>query len=179
MWLGIGDLINRFRTDMLNLPSLNMREATTIMINERVPYTHCWSPSLVPRPADWPDQVDISGFFFLDLSTTYTNPSHQLIDFLGLPNGTHEQTAPLAPPVFIGFGSITGHDADRLLDVILTALHRTGYRALLSGFNVSSERLTKNILQIGEMPYDWLFQHGSCRVEPPIDRSIDRCHLNF
>ncbi|CAF5094895.1 unnamed protein product, partial [Rotaria magnacalcarata] len=37
----------------------------------------------------------------------------------------------LSSIIYIGFGSITGNDSDRLLHVVLEALKKTGYRALL------------------------------------------------
>ena len=130
------------------------------MIDEKIPYTYCWSPSLVPKPSDWPFYIDVSGFFFLDLATNYTTPPEDLLDFLGLTHQANDDAEKRSPPIFIGFGSITGHDSDRLLDVILKTLLRTGHRALLSGFDIDADRLPKTIFKIGDIPYDWLFQHG-------------------
>ena len=30
---------------------------------QRVPFVKMWSPSLVPKPKDWPDYVDVVGAF--------------------------------------------------------------------------------------------------------------------
>jgi UDP:flavonoid glycosyltransferase YjiC (YdhE family) len=119
------------------------------MIDERVPYTYCWSPSLVPKPDDWPAHIDVCGFFFLDLATNYT-PPEDLVRFLEAGD----------PPIYIGFGSITGHDPRRLLKVVLKALNATGYRALLSGLAKETDQLPSNVLRIDNCPHDWLFQHG-------------------
>ena len=54
MWLGIGDLVNKFRRNVLDLPSLHMRQAISMMVDEKVPHTYCWSRSVVPKPSDWP-----------------------------------------------------------------------------------------------------------------------------
>ncbi|CAF4415893.1 unnamed protein product, partial [Adineta steineri] len=102
----------------------------------------------VPKPADWPAHIDVSGFFFLNLATDY-KPPKDILQFLKSGD----------PPIYIGFGSITGHDSDRILEVVLEALKTTGYRALLSGFETDSDELSDNILKINNCPHDWLFQH--------------------
>lgn len=160
MWLGIGDLINKFRHTTLGLPSLHIRHVPSLMVDEKVPFTYCWSPSLVPKPPDWPFYIDVSGYFFLDLASSYTNPPNDLLDFLGLCSTLNSRTEDISPPIFIGFGSITGHDSHRLQNIILDALMQTGYRALLSGFDIDTNRLPKTILKIDDVPHDWLFQHG-------------------
>ncbi|CAF4814694.1 unnamed protein product, partial [Rotaria socialis] len=63
-WSSMHNIINEFRKNVLGLAPLHMRQAVRLMIDERVPHTYCWSPSLVPKPADWPSHIDISGFFF-------------------------------------------------------------------------------------------------------------------
>ena len=143
------NIINEFRKDTLGLPVLHTRQAVGIMMDEHVPHTYCWSPSLVPKPSDWPTHIDVSGFFFLNLATNY-KPPDDLLHFL--------KKDP--PPIYIGFGSITGHDSARILNVVLDALEQTGYRALLSGFDVDKNKLSDNILKIENCPHDWLFQHG-------------------
>ena len=143
------DIINEFRKDILGLSTLHTRQAVRLIINEHVPYTYCWSPSFVPKPADWSSHIDIAGFFFLDLATNYTPPD-DLVRFLKAGD----------PPIYIGFGSITGHDPRRILKVILNALVVTGYRALLSGLAKDTDLLPDNVFLIGNCPHDWLFQHG-------------------
>jgi UDP:flavonoid glycosyltransferase YjiC (YdhE family) len=155
----MGDLINQFREQTLNLPSLNNRQAIGMMIDEHVPHTYCWSPSLVPKPSDWPDYLDVCGFFFLDLATNY-QPPEDLLHFLNAGDS----------PIYIGFGSITGHDSSRLLKIVLEALKATGYRALLSGLANENDPLPENIFRIGNCPHDWLFQHGNrCSINVSID----------
>lgn len=142
-------IINEFRKDTLGLAALHTRQAVRIMLDEYVPHTYCWSPSLVPKPADWPAYIDVSGFFFLDLATNY-QPPDDLVQFLKSGD----------PPIYIGFGSITGHDSKRILEVVLEALKMTDYRALLLGFDVDNVKLPNNVLKIDNCPHDWLFQHG-------------------
>jgi UDP:flavonoid glycosyltransferase YjiC (YdhE family) len=158
------DLVNDFRTETLGLPALHTRQATFMMIDERVPYTYCWSPSLVPKPNDWASHINVSGFFFLEHDAT-ANDNHpdELINFLGLNNKQGDQS--LSPPIYIGFGSITGHDSNQILQIVLEALEKTGYRALLCGLAKDNDKLPENILKIENISHDWLFQHGEFNMQ--------------
>ena len=59
----------------------------------KVPFTYCWSPSLIPKPSDWDEKIDISGYFFLNEgSRSKFQPSKELANFL--------KKGP--PPVYLG-----------------------------------------------------------------------------
>lgn len=152
------DIVNNFRQS-LALLTLNTSQAVCALSDERVPHTYCWSPSLVSKPHDWKEHIDVSGFFFLDLGTAFTNPPQDLIDFLGL-RADHATSKKSPAPIYIGFGSIAGHDSRRILAVVVEALKETGYRAVLSGLALETDQLPPNIMKIGNVPHDWLFQHG-------------------
>jgi UDP:flavonoid glycosyltransferase YjiC (YdhE family) len=154
------DIVNNFRKKILDLKELHTRQAINALIDERVPHTYCWSPSLVTKPNDWGTHIDVSGFFFLNLGTTFTDPPKDLLEFLGI-NQNGDRTDPqLPPPIYIGFGSIAGHDSRRILEVVVDALDRTGYRALLSGLATDTDNLPPSIFKVGNVPHDWLFQYG-------------------
>lgn len=155
----MGSVINNFRKS-LGLRELYARQAINAFIDECVPHTYCWSPSLVTKPKDWGNHINVSGFFFLNLSTTFTNPPQDLLDFLGINQAGDYTDCTLSPPIYIGFGSITGHDSRRILRIVLDALKQTGYRALLSGLATDIDHLPSNIFKIGNVPHDWLFQYG-------------------
>lgn len=159
-WTGMGDIINTFREKTLGLRELNTGQAINILIDERVPHTYCWSPALVPKPNDWGSHIDVSGFFFLNLGTTYTDPPNDLLEFLGINSDGSRKNRKLGLPIYIGFGSITGHDSRRIFQVVCDALRETGYRALLSGLATDDDQLPSNIFKIGNVPHDWLFQYG-------------------
>ncbi|CAF1213213.1 unnamed protein product [Rotaria sordida] len=160
-WTGMRDIVNNFRKKTLDLRELHTRQATNVLIDESVPHTYCWSPSLVAKPNDWGPHINVSGFFFLNLGTAYTNPPKDLLEFLGINNDGHQIDRKLSPPIYIGFGSITGHDSRRILRIVVDALDRTGYRALLSGLATDTDHLPSNIFKIGNVPHDWLFQYVS------------------
>ncbi len=83
-------IVNHFRKKILGLSSLHTHQATNLLIDERVPHTYCWSTALASKPSDWGQHINVSGFFFLDLGTTYTNPSQDLLHFLGISNNHHD-----------------------------------------------------------------------------------------
>ncbi len=158
------DIVNNFRKKMLGLRELHTRQATNVLLDEHVPHTYCWSPFLVAKPNDWETHIDVSGFFFLNLGTAFTNPPQDLLAFLGINEDGEYQDRTLSPPIYIGFGSITGYDSRRLLGIFIDALKQTGYRALLSGLAADTDHLPSNIFKIGNVPHDWLFRYGTYSI---------------
>ena len=63
-----------------------------------VPVSYCWSPALLPCPADWPSNAEVVGFCQLEASQGMQyQPPEDLKRFLAA--GTR--------PVYVGFGSMT------------------------------------------------------------------------
>ncbi|KAI1628039.1 sterol 3beta-glucosyltransferase [Exophiala viscosa] len=156
-WQGLGDVINRFRERSLNLEPISIMWAPGMVSRLHIPWTYCWSPALIPKPADWGNYIDISGFFFLNLSTNYT-PAPDLADFL----------AAGPPPVYIGFGSIVVDDPNAMTKMIFEAVKKTGQRALVSkgwgGLGADQLGIPEGVFMLGNIPHDWLFNHVSCVV---------------
>ncbi|KAL1629206.1 hypothetical protein SLS56_005541 [Neofusicoccum ribis] len=114
-WEGLSDLINRFRVRTLDLEPLSPLWGHLLIPRLEVPFTYCWSEALIPKPPDWGPHINISGFFFLSLASSFTPPP-ELQAFL--------DAGP--PPVYIGFGSIVVDDAQRLTDMVLEAVKISG-----------------------------------------------------
>jgi len=53
----LGDIINDWRENTLSLEQIGAIDAAGAMESLKVPYTYCWSPSLVPKPDDWPSHI--------------------------------------------------------------------------------------------------------------------------
>ncbi|KAI1258411.1 glycosyltransferase family 1 protein [Xylariaceae sp. FL1019] len=153
-WQGLGDVINRFRTKVLDLEPLSLIWAPGVLTRLRIPYTYCWSPALIPKPNDWGNHIDIAGFYFLNLASSYT-PEPDLAAFL--------EAGP--PPVYIGFGSIVVDDPNALTRMIFDAVAETGIRALVSkgwgGLGADSMGVPDGVFMLGNVPHDWLFKHVS------------------
>lgn len=156
-WQGLGDVINRFRTKVLDLEPLSLIWAPGLLTRLHVPTTYCWSPALIPKPNDWGREINIPGFYFLDLATAYT-PEPDLAAFL--------ESGP--PPVYIGFGSIVVDDPNKLTRMIFDAVTAAGVRALVSkgwgGLGADSVGIPEGVFMLGNCPHDWLFKKVSCVV---------------
>jgi UDP:flavonoid glycosyltransferase YjiC (YdhE family) len=156
-WQGLGDVINKFRERSLGLEPVSIMWAPGMASRLRIPWTYCWSPALIPKPADWGNFIDISGFFFLNLASNYT-PAPDLAEFL----------AAGPPPVYIGFGSIVVDDPNAMTKMIFEAVKKTGQRALVSkgwgGLGADEIGVPEGVFMLGNCPHDWLFKHVSCVV---------------
>lgn len=156
-WQGLGDLINRFRTAILDLDPISLLWAPGLLTRLRIPTTYCWSPALTPKPADWANEITVAGFYFLNLESAYT-PEPELAAFL--------QAGP--PPIYIGFGSIVVDDPDALTRTIFRAITMTGVRALVSkgwgGIGGDVIGIPDGVFMLGNCPHDWLFKRVSAVV---------------
>lgn len=96
------------------------------------------------------NKPDVCGFFFRD-APVY-DPPPDLAKFL--------ESGPT--PIYIGFGSIVIDDPEKVTDMILEAVQRTGVRAIISrGWSkLGGERENdSNVFYLGDCPHEWLFQH--------------------
>ncbi|KAE9962689.1 hypothetical protein BLS_010125, partial [Venturia inaequalis] len=122
-----------------------------------VPYSYLWSPALVPKPPDWGPEIDIAGFVFLDLASSF-KPPEELAKFL--------KDGP--PPVYIGFGSIVVDDPNKFTQLIFEAVRLAGVRALVSkgwgGFGGGEIEIPTNIFMLENTPHDWLFPQVAAAV---------------
>jgi sterol 3beta-glucosyltransferase len=141
--------IRELRAD-LGLPRLGTREAIFGQQDAaRWPAFHGFSPAVVPRPADWRDGLEVVGYWWPERPAGWSPPA-DLENFLS--------AGP--PPVFIGFGSMTPDDADRLGGVAAEAGRQAGVRMVIqagrAGLAAASQSPGDSIA-IGDMPHDWLF----------------------
>jgi sterol 3beta-glucosyltransferase len=137
--------IRALRRD-LGLPPASMRSLRTGQ-QSRYPTFHGFSPAVVPRPADWPSPLRVTGYWWAARPSGWSPPDG-LADFL----------AAGPRPVFVGFGSMApGHGA-RLAGPVLAAIRRAGVRAVVqagwSGLDVGAD---DDVMTVGELPHDWLF----------------------
>ena len=155
-WQGLGDLVNRFRVKTLGLEPVSTLWAPGQLFRLKVPYTYLWSPGLIPKPADWGPEIDIAGFVFLDLASSF-KPPESLTKFLEAGE----------PPVYIGFGSIVVDDPDKFTATIFEAVAKAGVRALVSkgwGGLGDEGNTPENIYMLENTPHDWLFPRVSAVV---------------
>jgi sterol 3beta-glucosyltransferase len=134
----------------LNLPPLPITGFYDYLYQRNIPQIYGYSPTVVPKPADWPDRFVVSGYWFLDQAGEF-KPPVELCNFL--------DAGPA--PVYIGFGSVVGRDTIRLTETILGAVKRSrgGRFILAKGWGGLETHLAddEQIFVIDEVPHDWLF----------------------
>jgi UDP:flavonoid glycosyltransferase YjiC (YdhE family) len=113
------------------------------------PVLYGFSPAVIAKPADWGEDIHITGYWFLEQEANWSPPP-TLEEFL--------QRGPA--PLYIGFGSMSSRKPEETAQLILQALAQTGQRAiLLSGWNgLKAEKLPDHVLVIDSAPHDWLFE---------------------
>lgn len=149
-------MISKFRRKTLRLDAVSPMWGFQLLSRLHVPFTYLWSQALIPKPADWGSYIDIAGFSFLPLASSYTPPD-DLAAFLKKGD----------PPVYIGFGSIVVDDPEGLTRLIFEAVNKAGVRAIISkGWSgiTGSDETPEDVYFIGNCPHDWLFQRMSAVV---------------
>ncbi|KAI1123670.1 sterol glucosyltransferase [Nemania abortiva] len=153
-WQGLGDIINDWRNS-IDLEPVPLTEGPNLAETLKIPFTYCWSPSLIPKPFDWPEYIDVCGFFFRE--PPQYNPPDRLKEFL------HKGP----PPVYIGFGSIVVDNPTELTRILLEATKEAGVRALISrgwsGLGNTGD-VDDHVMYLDDCPHEWLFQHVSAVV---------------
>lgn len=149
VWQGLGDLVNDFRVKTLGLDPVSTLWAPGSTYRLHVPFTYLWSPAIVPKPEDWGEEIDISGYVFLELASSF-QPPQDLVDFLDQGDA----------PIYIGFGSIVVDDPEKFTEMIFKAVELAGVRALVSkgwGGLGGGDDAPDNIYMLDNTPHDWLF----------------------
>ncbi|KAB8144515.1 glycosyltransferase family 1 protein [Chloroflexia bacterium SDU3-3] len=142
-------MTNFFRQHTLGLP--RQRRFADMLRREDgqpIPILYPYSPALLPRPDDFPAHVHVTGSWFLDQAAEWqADPA--LCAFLS--DGP--------PPVYVGFGSMSGKHANDRTRIVLDALSSAGQRGILAcGWGgLQATDLPKTAHLIDAAPHDWLF----------------------
>jgi UDP:flavonoid glycosyltransferase YjiC (YdhE family) len=139
---------NRSRVEVLGLPAAMNTQPLAGFYKRRAAVLYAYSPTLSPKPCDWPEWHHVTGYWFLEGASNWTPPAG-LVEFLS--KG--------APPVCVGFGSMRDRNPERLTSIVVEALGRTGQRGiLLSGWGgLTNSHLPDTIFPIESVPHDWLY----------------------
>jgi UDP:flavonoid glycosyltransferase YjiC (YdhE family) len=138
-WSMFGPELNRARGQVFGAPPRTQPWRD-------VPLLVGCSPTLLPRPADWPANVAVTGVWQLPAGQDW-QPTPDLLDFL--------EAGPA--PVYIGFGSMAGIDQVTLVDAV--AAVASGRRVLFHpGWSgIAPARLPAGVFVLDDTPHDWLF----------------------
>ncbi|KAF4369321.1 hypothetical protein CsatB_029102 [Cannabis sativa] len=155
IWLGIRDMINEFRKKTLKLRPITYLSGTSSSPND-IPYGYIWSPHLVPKPKDWGPNIDVVGFCFLDLASSY-EPPDSLVKWLEAGE----------KPIYIGFGSLPVEEPEKMTKIIVQALEITEQRGIINkgwGGLGNLEEPKESVYLLDNCPHDWLFPRCSSVV---------------
>lgn len=144
-WMMFRKATNEARARVCGLPPLK-----SLPVGH--PMLYGVSPSLLPRPDDWPANALMCGQWLMP-AKQWTPPA-ALSEFL----------AAGEPPIYIGFGSMGGFDPRRMQEAIIGGL--AGRRALFyPGWSgIEASQLPTNIFVVGDTPHDWLLPRTSVAI---------------
>ena len=148
--------LNDIRINEMDLKELPKYRGITAMYDRSlVPNIHAISPHILSRPKDWPSIYTMSGYIIEEQEEQWT-PSAALQEFLA----TGE------PPVYVGFGSMSGSNPERLTNMVIDALTQANVRGILAtGWGgLKAMDLPEHILKIEKAPHAWLFHQMAAVV---------------
>jgi sterol 3beta-glucosyltransferase len=143
-WL-FRSMANAMRRDLLDLP--NFTRSYRVAIHDPIPNVYGYSPRVVSPPPDWGDHLYASGYWFLDEDEW--QPPQDLVDFIEAGEA----------PIYVGFGSMAQGDTSATTDLIVSAIQKSGERAILLGgwSGIGNADLPDTIFRIDSAPHRWLF----------------------
>ncbi|MDH6132576.1 sterol 3beta-glucosyltransferase [Kitasatospora sp. MAA4] len=132
--------------DHLGLPSASAGRLRRRHARQGWPVFHGFSPSVVPRPADWAAAARVSGYWWPHESADWQPPA-RLAAFL----------AAGPPPVYVGFGSLVVADTQALSRTVAAGLRAARLRAVVQSGWTGLRLDGPGILAVDEVPHSWLF----------------------
>ena len=106
---------------------------------------HGFSPLVVPRPDDWRPGLTVTGYWWpYDAEPQLPSPVRDFLD-----------AGPA--PVFVGLGSATVPDPERLSACIVHALRRAGLRGVIQRGWAGLEASGDDMLTVDDIPHSALF----------------------
>ncbi|GGN63364.1 glycosyl transferase [Streptomyces albiflavescens] len=130
----------------LGLPRIGSGAARRARERQGWPVHHGFSPLVVRRPRDWRTGLDVTGYWWPYDGTDAQLPP-ALRDFL--------DAGP--PPVFVGLGSATVPDPERLSAEVVRALRAAGLRGVIQRGWGGLRATGDDMFTVGEVPHSVLF----------------------
>lgn len=150
-WQIIRRPTNTFRQRTLGLAPISFPGTLFSVLRQQASPLLCsLSPTITPKPPDWPPNVHEYGYWFLPAPPGW-EPPPDLVEFI--------TSGP--PPVYVGFGSMANQRAEETTHRIVEALRLAGQRGVLAGGwgSLRNTDFSKDIFFVDEVPHDWLFPH--------------------
>eukprot|EP00471_Norrisiella_sphaerica_P005175 CAMPEP_0184489806 /NCGR_PEP_ID=MMETSP0113_2-20130426/16406_1 /TAXON_ID=91329 /ORGANISM="Norrisiella sphaerica, Strain BC52" /LENGTH=901 /DNA_ID=CAMNT_0026873429 /DNA_START=319 /DNA_END=3024 /DNA_ORIENTATION=- len=121
MHVGMHALFEKFREKQGLKPK--WKEGASIISEREVPFAYIWSPSLIPKPVDWGEHIDVVGFSELPGSGFTKPPPKDINDWI------HKDLS--KPPIFIGFGSCVLPNVRKVAETIYEAAKLADVRVII------------------------------------------------
>jgi sterol 3beta-glucosyltransferase len=154
MWPTFAGPLNAWRTGAQNLPPWrSIDQMLSAQRNLGSAWLYGFSPSVLPKPADWPGQHHVTGYWYLDPPPRW-QPTPALLRFLDAG----------APPVYVGFGSLRPNEAGRLTQLVLRALALSGQRGVLLTGGLTPGPAAPDVFVVDDVPHSWLFPQTAAVV---------------
>jgi sterol 3beta-glucosyltransferase len=146
-WQLLRPVVNEARREFLDLPPISFMGPFPEMMREEALVLYGYCPSVIPKPSNWGDWIHVTGYWFLEQDTW--SPAPELVEFI--------RSGP--PPVYVGFGSMTDRDPERITGIVLEALQESRQPGiLLTGWGgLTQNALPENVFKLDNAPHDWLF----------------------
>lgn len=140
----------------LGLPPRGVRAARRARERAGWPVFHGFSRHVLPRPADWHAGLTVTGYWWPRGAPGARLPD-EVEDFL----------AAGPPPVYVGLGSATVPDPERLSAAVVRALRAAGVRGVVqrgwSGLD-AGDAAGGDMLTVGDLPHELLFPRTAAVV---------------
>ncbi|WP_345700852.1 glycosyltransferase [Kitasatospora terrestris] len=137
----------------LGLPPSGPRASRRARERQDWPVLHGFSPLVVPRPRDWRPGLRLAGYWW-----PYDPPDARL------PAAVEDFLASGPPPVYVGLGSATVPDPERLSRTVVTALRTAGLRGIVQRGWAGLHAEGEDVLTVDELPHSLLFPRTAAVV---------------
>ncbi|MBN8621246.1 MAG: glycosyltransferase family 1 protein [Anaerolineae bacterium] len=153
-WTFTKGRINDWRKAKLGLPPATQSPYAMVRA-QGMPTLYGFSPAVLPKPADWPANAHVTGYWFLPPVTGWQPPA-ALEAFLAAGDA----------PVYVGFGSMASRDPEQTAAIVLEAIQQAGVRAVIaSGWGgLAASDVPETVHLIEGAPHEWLFPRMSAVV---------------
>ena len=156
-WQADRKIINKFRQQVLDLSPIPFlgtsyrQDAPPNFSAKEIPILYQFSSHVIPQPRDWDrSNIHITGNWFLK-EKEYQPPS-RLYDFINCGE----------KPVYIGFGSMTMKNPEKIAAMLIEAVDVTKQRAIVSSSWSNLEQFLNHknsniFISSDYIPFSWLF----------------------
>lgn len=151
-WQPLRRAVNDWRTDRLGLAPLPWDGPFRLLRRRQEVQIAGFSRLLVPPPSDWPDSINVTGAWHRDGLRPLSTSARAFLE-----------SGPA--PIYIGFGSMSDTESERLSGIAIEASRRVGRRLVLaSGWAGLSGAASDDVIVVGDEPHDELFAHCAAVV---------------